>query len=295
MFFVPVPAWRVLINKRNLLSQKALRFVERQDEGRARGCAPVPGQGIGAALRCLFRMATGGQAPYVEPWDLEKNKTPQNKLIQTMFSPSRGRLMLLARRLATIQMFFATSAVSEGTSPSVQEVHAGVWKEVCTYVMTADGKKVLSGPALEDGKLKQVVEDLQTESEHAGARFDQAPSGPVMAPSSIAKEDPLQQMASFLTGLKRGGGGGGRGDEIEETRHQIQDPSQAPCLWIWCVLIPSVAVRSCTVCDQVHASTIACIEAGIMWYRALMQPWQGRHKTAGFRSHSQIVCKARPA
>ena len=27
------------------------------------------------------------------------------------------------------------------------------------------------------------------------------------------------------------------------------------------------AVRSCTVCDQVHASTIACIEAGIMWYR----------------------------
>jgi hypothetical protein len=23
-------------------------------------------------------MAAGGQAPYVEPWDLEKNETPQN-------------------------------------------------------------------------------------------------------------------------------------------------------------------------------------------------------------------------
>jgi hypothetical protein len=68
------------------------------------------------------------------------------------------------------------------------------------------------------GKLKQVVEDLQTEAQRAGDRFDQAPSGPVMAPSSIAKEDPLQQMASFLTGPKRGGGGGGRGDEIEETQ-----------------------------------------------------------------------------
>jgi hypothetical protein len=68
-------------------------------------------------------MATGGQPPYVEPWDLE---TPQDRLIQAMFSPSRGRLMLLARRFATIQMFFATSAASAGTSPSVQEVHAGV-------------------------------------------------------------------------------------------------------------------------------------------------------------------------
>ena len=36
-----------------------LRFVERQDEGRARGCAPVPGQGIGAALRCLFTHPPG--------------------------------------------------------------------------------------------------------------------------------------------------------------------------------------------------------------------------------------------
>ena len=90
---------RLSINRRG--GSSPLRFVERQDEGRARGCAPVPGQGIGAALRCLFRMAAGGQAPYVEPWDLEKNKTSQNKLIQDMFISSRGRLQALARRRST--------------------------------------------------------------------------------------------------------------------------------------------------------------------------------------------------
>ena len=68
------------------------------------------------------------------------------------------------------------------------------------------------------GKFKQAVEALQTEAQDAGARFDQAPSGPVMDPSSIAKEDPLQQMASNFTGLKWGGG---RGDEIEEPQEPL--------------------------------------------------------------------------
>ena len=45
------------INRRG--GSSPLRFVERQDEGRARGCAPVPGQGIGAALRCLFTHPPG--------------------------------------------------------------------------------------------------------------------------------------------------------------------------------------------------------------------------------------------
>ena len=55
----------MLLNYIGLLLQIAkagvspLRFVERQDEGRARGCAPVPGQGIGAALRCLFTHPPG--------------------------------------------------------------------------------------------------------------------------------------------------------------------------------------------------------------------------------------------
>ncbi len=98
----------------------------------------------------------------MEPWDLEKNGTPQNKLIQTMLLTSRVRLIHLARRLDTIQMFFATSAAPEGTSPSVQEVHTVVWQEACKYVMAADGKKVLAGPALEEafGKLKQAVDEL---------------------------------------------------------------------------------------------------------------------------------------
>ena len=190
---------RLSINRRG--GSSPLRFVERQDEGRARGCAPVPGQGIGAALRCLFRMAAGGQALYVEPWDLEKNKTSQNKLIQDMFISSRGRLQALARRFATSMMYFATSVAPDGSPPSVQEVHTAAWQEACKYVLSADGKKALSGPLLEEalGKFKQAVEALQTEAQDAGARFDQAPSGPVVAPSSIAKEDPLQQMALTLT------------------------------------------------------------------------------------------------
>ena len=48
---------RLSINRRG--GSSPLRFVERQDEGRARGCAPVPGQGIGAALRCLFTHPPG--------------------------------------------------------------------------------------------------------------------------------------------------------------------------------------------------------------------------------------------
>ena len=209
---------RLSINRRG--GSSPLRFVERQDEGRARGCAPVPGQGIGAALRCLFRMAAGGQEPYVEPWDLENNGTPQNNLIRNMFIASRGRLIALAKRSATVQMFFAISAAPDGTPPSVQEVHTAVWQDACKYVLSADGKKALSGPALEEalGKFKQAVEALQTEAQDAGARFDQAPSGPVVVPSSIAKEDPLQQMALKFTGLKRGGGGGGGGYEIEDSQ-----------------------------------------------------------------------------
>ena len=39
---------RLSIHRRG--GSSPLRFVERQDEGRARGCAPVPGQGIGAAI-----------------------------------------------------------------------------------------------------------------------------------------------------------------------------------------------------------------------------------------------------
>ena len=39
---------RLSINRRG--GSSPLRFVERQDEGRSRGCAPVPGQGIGAPL-----------------------------------------------------------------------------------------------------------------------------------------------------------------------------------------------------------------------------------------------------
>jgi len=48
---------RLYINRRG--GSSPLRFVERQDEGRARGCAQVPGQGIGAALRCLFTHPPG--------------------------------------------------------------------------------------------------------------------------------------------------------------------------------------------------------------------------------------------
>ena len=190
-----------------------LRFVERQDEGRARGCAPVPGQGIGAALRCLLTMATDGQASYEEPWECE---TSLNTLINAMPSFSRGRLNSLAQRLATIRMYFATFAASGGASPSVQEIHAGVWKDACAYVMTSDGKKVLGGPALDEvlGKLKQAVDALQTEAQDAGARFDQAPSGPVVAPSSIGKHDPLKQIEYALAGNR--GGGGGWVDEIKE-------------------------------------------------------------------------------
>ena len=165
-------------------------------------------------------MAAGGQAPYVEPWDLENNGTPQNNLIRDMFIASRGRLIALAKRSATVQMFFAISAAPDGTPPSVQEVHTAVWKDACKYVLAADGKKALEGPALEEalGKFKQAVDALQTEAQDAGARFDQAPSGPVVAPSSIAKEDPLQQMHLTFSGLKRGGGGGGGGYEIEDSQ-----------------------------------------------------------------------------
>ena len=95
-------------------------------------------------------MAAGGQAPYVEPWDLENNGTPQNNLIRNMFIASRGRLIALAKRSATVQMFFAISAAPDGTPPSVQEVHTAVWKDACKYVLAADGKKALEGPALEE-------------------------------------------------------------------------------------------------------------------------------------------------
>ena len=134
-------------------------------------------------------MATGGQVPYGEPWECE---TPLNTLINAMSPPSRGRLILLARRFATIRMFFATFAALGGASPSVQEIHAGDWNDAYAYVM--EGGKVLGGSALEEAlhKLKQDVDALQTEAQDAGARFDQAPSGPVVAPSSIAKQDPLQ-------------------------------------------------------------------------------------------------------
>ena len=54
-------------------------------------------------------------------------------------------------------MFFAISAAPDGTPPSVQEVHTAVWKDACKYVLAADGKKALEGPALEEalGKFKQ--------------------------------------------------------------------------------------------------------------------------------------------
>jgi hypothetical protein len=119
-------------------------------------------------------MAAGGQAPYVEPWDLEKNGTPQNKLIRDMYISSRGRLLALARRSATIQMFFATSAAPEGTPPSVQEVHTAVWKDACKYVLSADGKKALEGPALEEalGKFKQQRNPSPPVSPHKYGNFE---------------------------------------------------------------------------------------------------------------------------
>ena len=104
-------------------------------------------------------MDTDGQASYEEPWECE---TSLNTLINAMPSFSRGRLIFLAQRLATIRMYFATFAASGGASPSVQEIHAVVWKDSCTYVMTSDCKKVLGGPALDEelGKLKQAVDAL---------------------------------------------------------------------------------------------------------------------------------------
>ena len=86
-------------------------------------------------------------------------------------------------------------------------------------------QRLLEGSALSDGlrKLKQAVDELEGEAKEAGARVDQAPSGPFVGPSNLAARDPLKQLASSFTG-KRGRDGGG--DEEFEDSQAIPGPSR---------------------------------------------------------------------
>ncbi len=65
-------------------------------------------------------------------------------------------------------------------------------------------------------QLKQEVAELETESNQAGARVNQAPSGPFVGPSSLVSRDPLKQLAPSFMG-KRGRDGGGD-EESEESQ-----------------------------------------------------------------------------
>ena len=156
-------------------------------------------------------MCDDGQASYKEPW---RCTTPLNKLINTMPMVSHGRLVGLTQRLARTQMWFATANPTAGAPPSAQAIYADAWNEACAYVIS--DKKLLAGSALNDGlrKLKQAVDDLEGEAKDAGARIDQAPSGPFVGPSSLGGWDPLKQLASSFTG-KRGRDGGGD-EEFED-------------------------------------------------------------------------------